>query len=409
MIIRKMKKDEYKQVKMISSVAFEFPIDYEELMKEEQNPNKPVVVNGIEEEVICAFSDDEKTMYSSVGVRPFEVNFDGHNVMLGGIGGVATLPPYRRLGAVRESFSCMLNSLKEKDIPLSYLYPFSCSYYRKFGYEVVNTGVTWTIYFKGLKKFGVGGSTEFLMPNATHERIDAIYKKMYEGYNLAVNRTEDCYKYFKERNTFNDKRYAYIWKNDMGEDKGYIMMNKIQEEDYSIMDCTHHFRGKNDFFFADKEGLKGLLDFALTFSSDYDGIRFTLPKDMDITGLINEQNSSSTESKAQAMVRVVDVKKILELAKYKDSGKLSIKIHDKHCEWNDKVFIVKWSENRAVSVTEGGTDFDIELDISTFSALITGCYADVESCYKEDIHIINKEADFDKVFYFKKNRLLDLF
>ncbi len=409
MIIRKMKPDEYKQVKLIGSVAFEFPVDYEKLMEEKENPSKPMITNGIEEEFICAFSDDEKTMYSSVGVFPYEVNFDGHNLMLGGIGGVATLPPYRRLGAVRESFKYMLNSLKEKDIPLSYLYPFSCSYYRKFGYEVVSTTNTWTIYFKGLKKFNVGGSIEFLMPNASHDRVNAIYTKMYDGYNLAVKRTEDCYKYFKERNSFSDKRYAYIWKNDNGEDKAYIMMNKVQEEDYSIMDCTHHFPSKNDFFFADKEGLKGLLDFALTFSSDYDAIRFTLPKDMDISGLINEQNCSDTYSKTQAMVRVVDVQKILEIAKYKGSGKLSIKINDKHCTWNEKVFTVTFNDGCATTVTDTETEFDVEMDISTFSSLITGCYFDIDSCHKDDINIVNKDAQFDKVFYFKKNRLVDLF
>ncbi len=409
MIIRKMTGDEYKQAKIIGAVAFEFPFDYEKLMAEIENPDKPSVVNGIEEERICAFSDDEKTMYGSIGVIPYNVQFDGHEVMMGGIGGVATLPTYRRNGAIRESFVYMLNDLKEKNVPLSYLYPFSCSYYRKFGYEINSTVDSWTIDFKALKKFGVGGSTEFLMPEEGHERLSKIYHKMYEGYNLSGLRNENDFGYFTKRDTFNNKRYAYIWKNEEGEEKAYIMFKKENENGKNIMDCTHHFMSKNDIAFVDAEGFCGLMDFALTFASNYDAIKFEVPSSLKITGLIEEQNAAKAAACHRGMVRVVDVEQILKLAKYKGCGEVKIKIIDKHCDWNTAIFDVKFVDNKAVSVEKTDVSPDVAMDISTFSALITGVYNSINDCIKLDLQILNKDADLDKIFYSKKNVVIDLF
>ncbi len=409
MIIRKMKNDEYKKAKIISSVAFEFPLDYDKLMEETENSNENNIVNDIENEVICAFSDDEKIMYSSIGVYPYEINFDGNRCMMGGIGGVSTLPPYRRNGAVRECLTHVFYSLKEKKIPLSYLYPFSCSYYRKFGYETSSTTNTWTVDFKALKKFNVGGYTEFLMPEDSYEKISGVYDKMYENYNLSVIRREKDFNYFTKRDTFNSKRYAYIWKNNEGVTKAYIIFKKETENGKNIMDCTHHFMGKNDIGFVDSEGLCALFDFALTFSSNYDAIRFTLPIDMQISDLIDEQNELQNASKHRGMVRVIDVKQVLKAARYKGNGNLKIKITDKYCPWNNDVFFVQFDENAETMVSKCNGSADICMDISTFSALIVGVYDSIKSCLKPDLQIINNKIDLDNIFYFKKNIVMDLF
>ena len=74
-------------------------------------------------------------MMSTFTVSDFTVQFDGSPCQLGGIGGVATLPQYRRRGGIRACFREALPDMYGSGYDFSYLYPFSTAYYRKFGYE----------------------------------------------------------------------------------------------------------------------------------------------------------------------------------------------------------------------------------------------------------------------------------
>ena len=53
------------------------------------------------------------------------------------IGGISTSPEYRRGGNVRKMLDKVFELAPERGIAVSFLHPFSFSYYRKFGYEKV--------------------------------------------------------------------------------------------------------------------------------------------------------------------------------------------------------------------------------------------------------------------------------
>ena len=120
MIIRKTRPEEGKRVNTLFAIAFEQPM--------ENGPGEePGVTNW------GAFEED--TMFSTFAVTDFTQFFDGNQVKMGGIGGVASLPQYRRAGGIRACFQKALPILYREGYVFSYLYPFSTAYYRKFGYE----------------------------------------------------------------------------------------------------------------------------------------------------------------------------------------------------------------------------------------------------------------------------------
>lgn len=120
MIIRKTRPEEGKRVNTLFAIAFEQPM--------ENGPGEePGVTNW------GAFEED--TMFSTFAVTDFTQFFDGNQVKMGGIGGVATLPSHRRKGGIRGIFQAALADMYENGYDFSYLYPFSTAYYRKFGYE----------------------------------------------------------------------------------------------------------------------------------------------------------------------------------------------------------------------------------------------------------------------------------
>ena len=71
------------------------------------------------------------------------------------------------------------------------------------------------------------------------------------------------------------------------------------------------------------------------------------------------------------MVRVVNVKSVLEKARYIGSGTVCVAVQDGQIPENNDSFTVTFADGRTVSVERGG-EADAVMTVPTFSALIAG-------------------------------------
>lgn len=124
MLIRELRDDELYKSAKLSSLAFSYAVNIEEKKKE-----------GLKEHTYGAFLDDGETLIAQVVAICYASYHNGVSVGALGIAGVASSPEHRRAGAVRAIFNHLFSIAGEKGWELSYLYPFSFRYYRKFGYE----------------------------------------------------------------------------------------------------------------------------------------------------------------------------------------------------------------------------------------------------------------------------------
>lgn len=124
MLVRPITKEERLQSAQLFAIAFESPFDPNDLTPFAEIPC-----------IWAAFDEESGEMMSTVYVTDYRVQFDGGRYKMGGIGGVASLPQYRRAGGIRACFQKALPILYREGYVFSYLYPFSTAYYRKFGYE----------------------------------------------------------------------------------------------------------------------------------------------------------------------------------------------------------------------------------------------------------------------------------
>lgn len=124
MIIRRIRPDENGKVFAVRSLGYGFKID---VAKEE--------TILLEHEAIGAFEDDNETLMAMAYIHEYVVNYCGREVPCLGIGEVATRPQHRRCGAVRKIMEEIFKLTAERKWVVSFLYPFSYDYYRKFGYE----------------------------------------------------------------------------------------------------------------------------------------------------------------------------------------------------------------------------------------------------------------------------------
>lgn len=409
MIIRKITEDEFLRADEISCVAFEWPISKktkeERLRDIKENPSSHPEKYALMR--FAAFTD-EGDMMGSIGAFPYTINFDGHTMGMSGIGGVSTLPEYRRQGVVRGCFEAAFADMKEKHLEFSFLYPFSTVYYRQFGYEVGPEIAEWKINFKAIPTFPeVKGKCHLYRVGESLEEYHKVYRDFSKAYNLSIVR-EDIDFAVMTKNPAETNKYLYLYTNEAGEPKGYMAFHKEYADNDRIMNCGSQFHNV-EFFFSDIEGLKGLLNFTKAFAADYDTLLLSLPLSFPLQLYLGEANFVKRSVHFRGMIRVVDVLPVLQKAAYLGSGEIKIGISDRFAPWNEGCFHVIFKDGRAVSVNKTEEAADISMGIGDFSRLIAGCFDRQEIDLFPNIIISNNTPAISQIFYKKKNWFGDFF
>ncbi len=216
MIVRKIRPEELKRTKQLFAVAFHTVYEnekaplavYEDVCK---NPKTREDVCPLDK--YAALEDDDQTMMSCLSVIRYPMHFDGHTVVMAGIGGVSTLPQYRRRGSIRACFHKMLPELYQEDVVFSCLYPFSTEYYRKFGYEMSPQASVYEWKLSFLPAGNVRGHCVLVDASnrmdllADVRRIDKVWQKRY---NLMVCGEEWEYRFITEANPYQTCSYTYL-------------------------------------------------------------------------------------------------------------------------------------------------------------------------------------------------------
>ena len=123
MIIRRIRENEYKRCQEFCALAFEYALQGADKSPEETlaeiraNPTSRQDQHW--DSQWAAFADDDATMLSTMTVIPYRATFDGAEVLMEGIGGVSTLPQYRRMGGIRGCFEHALPAMEREGAALS--------------------------------------------------------------------------------------------------------------------------------------------------------------------------------------------------------------------------------------------------------------------------------------------------
>jgi predicted acetyltransferase len=421
MITRILKPEERYRAALTIATAYERPLDFEKekeacLSLTQVQKDNILHPNNAQEaalpsEVIqspkfwATLTDDEETLFSCLDISTYTVRFGGKQVLMGGVGLVASLPHYRRMGGVRACMKAALEDMYDNGYIFSSLYPFSTTYYRQFGYEKGMPVHTWTLPLENIRATDVGGRVRQLLPGDSLEPLAKVYNCFYNEYNLSVVRrvydqTLDVEALLKQL------RYIYLWENEAGDPRGFMITHK----DGDVLDCTNTFNLNNGMIFLDRLAFQGLFSFVRSaFSSFYQAIRFCTPACQPMDALLVEGNSTTCERTWNGMVRVVNVEHALSLCRCKGEGSLIVDIIDPMLPGNQGPWRISFAPGRPNQVEKTGYSPDITLPISDFSALLCGIWSGQDLCWMPDVQVHSPCAPFEQVFYPQKCHTLDLF
>ena len=372
MIIRKIKPEELKRVKELSAISFEYGEDTaksaEEIFRETQND--PRSRADLHWQCRWAAFDDDGQMMSTMAAIPFRVQFDGHHCPMTGIGGVVTLPPYRRRGGIRACFEAALPAMYAEGAAFSYLYPFSTAYYRKFGYELCCERNEYKLLLEQIPHTDTGGTLYLVEPGRFMlEDIKAVYRAWQETYNMMVVAEDFEFRWVAKSNPVQDQQYTYVYKSRDGVPKAYATFRVAEENGEHNLQCSR-------FFHTDAEGFCGLMNLFASLAADHCLVSFALPQNEHIEPLLPEWclGARPRETSCYGMVRAVNVEAALRMARARGEGTVTLEITDEQIPQNNGRFQVRYRDNAVTGVEKTAREADASLGIQDFSRLITGVY-----------------------------------
>ena len=394
MLIRKTHPEEYRRVNELFAICFEMPYQ-----------NCPIDPENDTATHWAAYNDAGKMM-STFTISDYTIGFDGHNCLMGGIGGVATLPEYRRQGGIRACFEAALPDMYARGYDFSYLYPFSTAYYRQFGYECCVQKMKWVVNL-GLLKVPKTAGTVYLAEkgNPMTDAIQSVDQVIEKRFNMMVQHQDSDYKWCAEVDPAVKQEFTYVWFDAENIPHAYTTFKLANEPDGRNLVCSR-------FFFTNQDGFWGLMGLFKSLAADHLYLKFDTPVLPSLQYLMPEWSLGAASWNLQAsagMVRVVNVMNILKKARYLGSGHVTLEIHDPQIRENNGRYAVTFSNGSAESVELTEAPADAVMDIPAFSALISGvCDWDDAKHTFRGLEVC-RDDQFRQIFYRKPLMICDYF
>lgn len=377
MEIRLTKPEDKDQVQKVRAIAFVNSVN--------ENPD-------FVENTWGCFSDSGQ-LTNVVTNHSFDVFYDGSIVKMGGIGGVAALPEVRMQGGVRSIMSEILRRDREKGVAFSALYPFSHTYYRRFGYEICSNANAVRFSISSLVKYRhYAESAQMIESLEDAMALTDLSRQHWQKYNMSVVKNEAVWK----RNTRSDYKnagsYAYSISR-KGRCAAYIFFEPRDFKDDREMLVNY-------YAYDGREGLYALLGFIYKLAAQYKKVCMEIPEDFPINSLIeNPYDVAPVEFNGKWMARLVNIEEGLgAMTVPAGDWKCTIKLRDDFLSQNSGVYQLSHSGDGVEVLKIQGDTADLSVTVQTLTQLCLGYLSLDIAKFREDLEIHGNEELLTRIF-----------
>lgn len=352
---------------------------------------------------------DDGTYRSGLSFNTVDSRFCGNDLKALTIGGIGTRPEYRRCGYVREMLTSVLQTAPEYGWAVSFLHPFSFSYYRKFGYEKVCDHKI--IEFPLSKLDFVPRCNSFVPVNSRERATDcvSIYNQFASGRNIMFRRYGTSN--FPKDGSAPDKQYCYIWYDGDNNPGAFIRMDSDQY--YHVNRMVSVALNVREFGYTSPEGLRAILGFLRMFEGeDNTVIVHNIAMAPEFDAVLRHYMHTTYKLEPDIMARVLNVPTMLSAFPFPERhGHFNFNLID-DLPFTNGQWEVEF-ENGQCQVTRmaEGSRCDLTLPMPAFSQLIYGYdeYDETVCRYMEGVTVEKAGSDFFVMTHKKRNGLFEHF
>lgn len=353
--------------------------------------------------------DERGNMVTSFIAGPTRLSYDGQIIDCGEGHMIGSLPEARSHGNVRKLLHYVMEEFRSRGDVFCEFVPFSFSFYRQFGFELVARNMSQKFSIDQLKDF----KCTMQVKQVLSQRDTDIARKLYETFildrNFAYLRQDKDWTYrgsgeFGERDWFNkDKQvYTYLFYDDGGKARGYLsyFFEPGPEGPFTgTMKVT-------DMVYDSPETFRNILGFCYGLRAKMLDVELVLMDDLDLA-LVLPECSEKIQRKVEGHItgRVLNVEKALSLMKQpQGSGSYSVMVTDAFMTENTGSYQVSYQDGKAVSVEKSDDTTktaDLEVDETTLVQLLVG-RADLEEAeYRTGTKVNANRKTLEKAFVHK--------
>ncbi|MBE5814186.1 MAG: GNAT family N-acetyltransferase [Clostridiales bacterium] len=305
---------------------------------------------------------DEGVLTSSVIGNPYRCSYWGHTVGMCGVGGVATLPEYRREGHMRQLIPFVLNAAYDRGDVLSSLFPFSHPFYRKFGFECCGTVQFCEVGLHAFQKLPWLGRVKHVLPGEELAELKGIYAAFQKTHNFLCDRDDGYWQHRFGKDPYITHHHVYLWYDEQDQPQAYCLLNHDDEKNYTVLDWAY----------TGPAALRGLFGFFRVLEPSGEKIRFKLPMDADPFSLLPEPYDVEVKLKNIGMLRVVNVAEALRLYPWQAGlESFTLRVRDEDIARNCHTYRVTPGTENIVTVCDDAAP-DLDCSIQSLSRLLLG-------------------------------------
>lgn len=281
-----------------------------------------------EMEVLFGVRDQGQLVAVTGATRHIENSFRGADLRFSGIGGVATLPEYRRDRLVRRMFEAFFQYAQAHGIIVSALAPFSYPFYEKFGYVLSEKRHDYEFPSTELKP--INGPADITVreynPSTDAEGVMSVQRSMARfGSRLFIP--------LRRLQTF-PIPHAYVFER-KGEIVGCIVLGfKEAQGTWKLRLSVNHT------WFSDEAALPAIAEFVYRYGSQAKEIYWRIDPEIPLEYFLKNPGHQERIRQGGMMFRVVLFKEFCQQVHVPLHAvqPVTIKLVDPHCPWNEGVW-----------------------------------------------------------------------
>ena len=380
-----VKKEELLECGRIQSIAFVAPWDRMEALKKLDDPEIP-------RNTTLGFFDQEEKLTACLELPTYQARYQGKVIPITGVGGVASLPEHRKGGAVRRLFTYTLPWMRDQGAVFSCLYPFSHSFYRKFGYELCQLPTAWQVPAESLRHLPCSCQVDMLQPGCDLSPLKEVYDAYLGQCQLAIQREDRHWRELLGKASYKDRRYSYLFSQE-GKALSYVVIQAENDGPYSKAGVVR------ELAWSCPQGLREALGFLNRLAAQYGRFRITLPQGTLLPALVDECYDCKPSCHDQPMARVLQAVEAFRLRPLAQGVRCRVAVEDPFLPENTGVFALTGAgDHTQVEQLPLSEEWDLSVDPGTLTQLLLGTLTLGEALCKPQVTLRDNAQALEQAF-----------
>ena len=345
--------------------------------------------------------DDSGAMVTSISTLRHRLSFGGKPIGAGEIHMVGSIPEHRGGGGVRMLMGEILRDFHTRGDALAVLIPFSCAFYRKFGFEMAGRMMRQRVAIEQLADY----ACKHRVTRVWQESELAPVRALWDAYAIAHDLSElrdDAAWAWRGNGDFGDpdflhperQRYTYVLWADSNKPAAYVRFSFCHEPDMPFVGEL----SVNELVWNAPQDLCAVLGFLYRMRAKVTHINFELA-DVDLAAILPESDRVEQQIDSHVMARLLDTEQLLRLMPHPyGTSSYILEVEDAFLPEVSGRWQVTYADGKATAVARTGAYPDLVVDETTASQLVLGRIGLADALYRPDTQVLRNVENLQRVF-----------